>query len=87
MTTTTTHCHIVQDDQILSGEPIVKGTRTSVRAIIELWRMGIAPEEMLTHLPYLTLGQVFDALSYFSDHPDQIELAIQRNSVPPQDKK
>ena len=33
----TEHCYIVTDDQILSGEPIIKGTRTPVRAIVELW--------------------------------------------------
>ena len=30
MVQTTEHLYIVRDEQILSGEPIVKGTRTSV---------------------------------------------------------
>ncbi len=30
------HCYVVTDDRILSGEPIVQGTRTPVRAVAEL---------------------------------------------------
>ena len=81
MTTATQHFYIVSDDQILSGEPIIKGTRTPVRAIVEVWRLGIAPEEIPTHLPHLTLAQVFDALSYYSDHQEEINGYIERNRV------
>ena len=64
----TARAYIVTDDQILGGEPIIRGTRTPVRAIVELWRLGVAPEEVPRRLPHLTLAQVFDALSYYSDH-------------------
>jgi len=79
VTTTTEHLYIVSDSQILSGEPVVKGTRTPVRAIVELWRQGIAPEEITRHLPHLTLAQIFAALSYYSDHQDEINAHIERN--------
>jgi uncharacterized protein (DUF433 family) len=82
MTTATEHFYIVTDERILSGEPIIKGTRTPVRAIVELWRQGVAPEEINTHLPHLTLAQVFDALSYYSDHQDEINTHIERNRIP-----
>jgi uncharacterized protein (DUF433 family) len=82
MTTATEHRYIVRDDQILGGEPIIQGTRTPVRAIVETWRQGVAPEEIPTGLPHLTLAQVFDALSYFSDHPDEIQASIERNRIP-----
>ena len=81
MSTATEHYYIVTDDQILSGEPIIKDTRTPVRAIVELWRQGIAPEEITTHLPHLTLAQIFDALSYYSDHTEEINAHIERNRV------
>lgn len=82
MVRATDHCYISTDDQILHGEPIVKGTRTSVRAIVELWRQGVSPEEIPTHLPHLTLAQVFDALSYYSDHQAEINAHIERNRIP-----
>jgi len=82
MSTATEHFYIVTDEQILSGEPIIKGTRTSVRAIVELWRQGVIPEEIPKHLPHLTLAQVFDALSYYSDHQEEINAHIERNRIP-----
>jgi len=78
----TEHLYIVTDSKILSGEPIIKGTRTPVRAIVEMWRQGTAPEEIQTHLPHLTLAQVFDALSYYSDHQAVINSYIERNRIP-----
>jgi uncharacterized protein (DUF433 family) len=81
MTTATNHLYVTRDDSILGGEPIIKGTRTPVRAIVEIWRLGVAPEEISTHLPHLTLAQVFDALSYFADHQDEIAGYIERNRV------
>ena len=63
MTTSTEHRYIANDDQILGGEPIILGTRTPVRAIVETWRLGVAAEEIPSALPHLTLAQVFDALS------------------------
>lgn len=82
MTTATEHFYIVTDEQILSGEPIIKGTRTPVRAIVELWRQGATSEEIPNHLPHLTLAQVFDALSYYSDHQDEINAHIECNRIP-----
>jgi uncharacterized protein (DUF433 family) len=82
MTTQTQHCYIVCDDEILGGEPIIQGTRTPVRAIVELWRLGVAPEEIPRRLPHLNLAQVFDALSYFSDHQAEILEYIESNRIP-----
>jgi uncharacterized protein (DUF433 family) len=82
MAQATAHRYIVTDDQILSGEPIVIGTRTPVRAIVELWRQGLAPEAIPSRLPHLTVAQVFDALSYYSDHQENIHKWIERNRIP-----
>jgi uncharacterized protein (DUF433 family) len=82
MTTATEHLYIVTDDNILSGEPIIKDTRTPVRAIVELWRSGVPAEEITRHLPHLTPAQVFDALSYYSDHMAEINRHIERNRIP-----
>ncbi|MEW6110060.1 MAG: DUF433 domain-containing protein [Nitrospirota bacterium] len=82
METATQHLHIIRDDCILDGEPIIKGTRTPVRAIVENWRLGLSPEEIVIHLPHLTLAQVFDALSYYSEHQDEINTYIEKNKFP-----
>ncbi len=78
----TRHRYIVSNSQILNGEPIIEGTRTPVRAIVEIWRQGVTPEEIPHQLPHLTLAQVFDALSYYSDHQAEINAHIERNRIP-----
>jgi uncharacterized protein (DUF433 family) len=78
----TEHRYVVTDNRILSGEPIIRGTRTPVRAIVELWRLGVPPEEIPRRLPHLSLAQVFDALSFYSDHQEEINSQIERNRIP-----
>lgn len=82
MTTTTRHAYIIRDDEILGGEPIIQGSRTPVRAVVEIWRQGVAPEDIPNRLPHLGLAQVFDALSYFSDNQEEIQGYLERNLVP-----
>ncbi|NEO92925.1 MAG: DUF433 domain-containing protein, partial [Moorea sp. SIO3G5] len=41
MVQVTDYLYVVRDDQILNNEPIIKGTRTPVRAVVETWRMGV----------------------------------------------
>ena len=77
-----TYVYIRRDGAVLSGEPVIKGTRTPVRAVVELRRMGYAPEEIVKDLPHLSLAAVFDALSYYSDHQEEINGYIERNRTP-----
>ena len=74
--------YITAEENILGGEPIIKGTRTPVRAIVEIWRLGTPVEEIPNRLPHLTLAQVFAALSYYSDHQGEINEYIRHNRVP-----
>jgi uncharacterized protein (DUF433 family) len=76
------HFYVVTDGRILGGEPIIRDTRTPVRAVVEIWRLGVAPEEIPLHLPHLSLAQVFAALSYYSDHQAEINAHIERNRIP-----
>ncbi len=82
MAVETTSRYVTSNPDILHGEPIIVGTRTPVRAIVELWRLGIQPEEISVHLPHLTLAQVFDALSFYADNQPLINGYIERNRVP-----
>lgn len=82
MVHTTDYLYVVRDDEILGGEPIIKGTRTPVRAIAETWRMGVAPEAIPEAMPHLALSQVFGALTYYSDHQQEINQYIEQNRIP-----
>jgi uncharacterized protein (DUF433 family) len=81
MTTATRHAYIVCTSDILQGAPIISGTRTPVRAIAELWKFGVSPEDIVLRLPHLSLAQVFDALSYYQDHQNAIDEDIEHNRV------
>jgi len=76
------HPYVITDTQLVGGEPIIRGSKTTVRAIVELWRLGNPPEEIPQHLPHLHLAQIFDALSYYSDHQAEINRYIELNHVP-----
>ena len=78
----TTTRYITRNAAILSGEPIIVGTRTPVRSIVEMWRLGVSPEEIPLHYPHLTLAQVVDALSFYQDNMAEINEYIKRNRVP-----
>lgn len=81
----TQHVYITRDPAILRNEPIIRGTRTPVRAIVEHWKFGDSPETIVRKLPYLRLAQIFDALSYYDDHRAEIEQYIAANRVPVDD--
>jgi hypothetical protein len=44
--------------------------------------MGMKPEEIAEEYE-LPLSQIFDALSYYLDHKDEIERQIEENRFPP----
>ncbi|HXH71019.1 MAG TPA: DUF433 domain-containing protein [Pyrinomonadaceae bacterium] len=82
MDTAVAYRYITSNKEILSGEPIIKGTRTPVRSIVEKWRLGYTPEDLVRGLPHLTLAQVFEAMSYYYDNQPEIDDYIARNRVP-----
>lgn len=82
MSATAVSRYVTRNPEILSGEPIIIGTRISVRAIVGLWRLGTRPEEIPLQYPQLTLAQVFDALSFYLDNQAEINEYIEQNHVP-----
>ncbi|MEQ1604987.1 MAG: DUF433 domain-containing protein [Pyrinomonadaceae bacterium] len=67
---------------VQGGEPCIKGTRTPVRSIVQNWRLGNSPEEIVAALPHLTLAQVHEAMSYYYDHQSEIEALIEKHRIP-----
>jgi uncharacterized protein (DUF433 family) len=65
-----------------SGEPIIEGTRISVRDIVEQWKLGTSPEEIPSIYPHITLSQVFEAIAYYLDNKNEIENYIEKNTIP-----
>lgn len=65
---------------VLNGEPVISGTRVTVRAIVEYDRLYHDPERTLRAMPHLTQAQVADALNYYSHHRDEIDTYIAANA-------
>lgn len=70
------HPHIVRRPDVSDGEPILQGTRISVRHIAERFSTGSAPADIVAALPHLRVGQVYEALSYYFDHRDEVDRLI-----------
>ncbi len=68
----TEHRYIATDPEILGGEPIVKGHGRRSVPLLRTGGEASRPRAIPGLLPHVTLAQVFNALSYYSDHTDEI---------------
>ena len=76
----TEHPHIERRPGVCGGEPLIKGMRLTVRAVVTyVLKQGITPEEMVREWKRLNLAKVYDALSYYHDHKTEIDRHIRRN--------
>lgn len=76
----TDHPHIIKIEGVRGGAPITRESYTSVHAIVEItYRLKQTPEEIVDSYNDLTLAQVFDALSYYYDHKQEIDDIIEAN--------
>ncbi len=74
--TATRYQHVVLDEQ---GIPLIEGTTMKViELVIEKIAYGWSPEELRLQHPYLSLGQIYSALAYYSDHQDELDADIER---------
>lgn len=80
METKTAYKYIVK--KAGNNEPIIEGTRISVRDIVEQWRLGSTPEEIPYLYPHINLSQVFEALAYYQDNMNEVEHFIEINKIP-----
>src|SRR5438270_9601925 len=67
----TEHPHIVRLAGVCGGEPVIDGLRVAVQHVVTLHQAGETIPEIAEALG-ITEAQIFHALSYFSDHRDEI---------------
>lgn len=70
------HPHVERKPGVQGGRPVIKGTRFPVSSIVQNHRRGLSVEEILLEFPHLSSAQVYDALSFYYDHRDQIDREI-----------
>ncbi len=55
---------IIRDPQICGGEPVIKGTRVTLRTVLASLAEGDAPEDMIKDFPTLTVQDVTAVIAF-----------------------
>ena len=58
---------IVVDSKILTGKPVVRGTRISVELVVELLAAGWSHAQILASYPHLAEEDIRSCLAYASE--------------------
>jgi len=69
---------IVSTPGTCGGKPRIDGHRITVEDVA-VWheRMGMSPDEIVTHYPTITLSDVHAALAYYYENREQVDAAIE----------
>lgn len=70
---------ITRDVDVCGDRPRIAGTRITVGRIATLWKQGLTPEEIAENWGYLSLAQVYAALTYYHVNRDEIEQGLQQD--------
>lgn len=65
---------IVSNPDVLTGKPVISGTRLSVQFIVGLLAKGVTHEDILNKYPYITEEDIRACLSYASQLLDSSTL-------------
>ena len=80
MSTGVVHPYVTFREDIGGGRAIIAGTRTRVANIVAYHKLGLSAEELAGEFPHLTLSQIYDALSYYYEHREEIDREIDEES-------
>ncbi len=59
--------HIISDNNILIGKPIIKGTRLSIEHLVNLFAQGWSERQILENYPSLTNNDLFAVFGYLRE--------------------
>ena len=65
--------HIVSTPETCGGKLRISGTRIRVKDVV-IWHdcQGMAPAEIVSKWPHLTLASIYAALAYYHDHREEM---------------
>lgn len=76
------HPYVEHVDSQSGLRAVVRGTRVGIDVIVSYWRAGYSPDEIAADiLPHLKPAEIYDALSYYHDHQDEIEQELAEHTV------
>jgi uncharacterized protein (DUF433 family) len=62
------HARIETDPAIMTGKPVIRGTRVTVEQIVRECARGLTAAEIAAQYPRVTPEDVFAALAYAADY-------------------
>lgn len=75
------HAYIISRKGYCGGRPIIVGTKFPVSSVVTyILKQGMTPEELVKEFPHLNLSQIYDALSYYYDHKEEMDKDIESSS-------
>jgi uncharacterized protein (DUF433 family) len=80
-TSATEHPYIERRAEVLDGKPVIKGTRLAVWQIAERLKLGDSPDDLLNAYTHLSAAAVYDAISFYYDHREEVERQIEDNRL------
>ena len=63
--------HFIRDPQICGGEPIIKGTRVTLRTVLASLAEGASTEEILTDFPTLNADDLRAVIAFAAASAEQ----------------
>ncbi len=76
MSRRTTFPHIVRVPGVVGGEPVIKGTRVSVRSIVLYFRAYRDIDRIRQAVPHISADAIKEALAYYEAHREEIDRYI-----------
>lgn len=70
---------IVRSGDVLGGEPRIEGRRISVIQVADMVRGGDRAPEYVADQLDLSLAEVYTALAYYYEHPDEMDEIRERH--------
>lgn len=75
------HPHIVKEPNYCGGKAALDDTRVRVMNVVFLHKRGKTEAEILETYPDLNRAQVYAALAYYYDHPEEIEAELRADET------
>jgi len=77
----TGHPYVIRREGFRGGRPILRGASIPVWLIAAMWKSGDTIDEISQAYPHAPLAAIFDAISYYLDHREEIESQIAENRI------
>ncbi|MBK9230881.1 MAG: DUF433 domain-containing protein [Anaerolineae bacterium] len=77
----TDHPYVVRRGGQRGGSPVIRGSDIPIWLIVAMWRAGDSLDDIGQAYPYLNPAALYDAISYYFDHRQEIEAEIRQNRI------